>query len=56
MKMIYMVLQGEDLLATFETGREAELFMMKKLKENGPFAVPVRVLGVPEEEENEDRV
>lgn len=53
MKMIYMVLRGEDLIETFPTGAEAEVFAIKMIRESDPFDYPIRVVGVPDEEEDE---
>lgn len=57
MKMVYMVLRGEDLISEFPTGAEAESFAIKLIRESDPFDLPIRVLGVPdEEEEDEDSI
>lgn len=51
MKMIYMVLRGEYLIETFPTGTEAEVFAIKMIRESDPFDYPIRIMGVPDDEE-----
>jgi hypothetical protein len=56
MKMISMVLRGEDLIETFNSGAEAEAFAIKMIRESDPFDYPITVMGVPEEEKDENHL